>query len=67
MKITSEVYEFTPQYAVIELSGIKPNEVEELRNKRVTVVLRNVCLVSSQFSLISPNCIEAELKFWRLQ
>lgn len=51
MKITAEVYEFVPRCATIELSGldIKPEEVKKLRNKRVTIVLRNVCLESGEF------------------
>lgn len=64
MKITDEVYEFVPRYATIELSGFTPEEVEKLRNKRVTIVLRNVCLESSEFYNITPNNIDTKLEFF---
>ena len=63
MKITDEVYEFVPRNATIELSGFKPEEVEKLRNKRVTIVLRNVCLESGEFYHIAPNYIDTKLEF----
>lgn len=64
MKITDEVYEFVPRNATIELSGFKPEEAEKLRNKRVTIVLRNVCLESSKFYHITPNNIDTKLEFF---
>ena len=64
MKITDEVYEFVPRNAVIELSGVKPDKVEKLRNKRVTIVLRNVCLVSGIFYHITPNNVDTKLEFF---
>ena len=64
MKITDEVYEFAPRNATIELSGFKADEVEKLRNKRVTIVLRNVCLESGEFYHITPNYIDTKLVFF---
>lgn len=64
MKITAEVYEFVPRTATIELSGFKPDEVEKFRNKRVTIVLRNVCLKSGKFYHIAPNYIDTKLEFF---
>ena len=64
MKITNEVYEFVPRNATIELSGFKPEEVEKLRNRRVTIVLRNVCLGSGEFYHITPNNIDTKLEFF---
>lgn len=64
MRITDEVYEFVPRNAIIELSGFKLEEVEKLRNKRVTIVLRNVCLESSEFYHITPNNIDTKLEFF---
>lgn len=64
MKITNEVYEFVPRNATIELSGFKPEEVEKLRNKRVTIVLRNVYLESGEFYHITPNYPDAKLEFF---
>ena len=64
MEKTDEVYEFVPCNATIELSGFKPEEVEKLRNKRVNIVLRNVCLESSKFYHITPNNIYTKLEFF---
>lgn len=64
MKITGEVYEFVPRSAIIELSGFKPEEVEKLRNKRVTIVLRDVCLEGSEFYHITPNYTDTRLEFF---
>lgn len=63
MKITNEVYEFVPRNATIELSGFKPEEVEKLRNKRVTIVLKNVCLERGKFYHITSNYIDTTLEF----
>ena len=62
MKTTNEIYEFTPKYATIELMGFTPKEVEKLRGKRVTIVLRNVCLEGAEYNLIVPNSIETKLE-----
>lgn len=64
MKITDKVYEFMPRNATIELSGLKLEEVENLRNKQVTIVLKNVCLESGEFYQIAPNYIETKLEFF---
>ena len=64
MEITDEVYEFVPCNATIEFSEFKPEEVEKLRNKRVNIVLRNVCLESSKFYHITPNNIYTKLEFF---
>ena len=62
MKTTNEIYEFTPKYATIELTGFTPEEVEKLRNKRVTIVLRNVCLEGAEYNFIVPSLIETKLE-----
>lgn len=64
MEITSDVYEFVPRNATIELSGIKPDEIEKLRNKRVTIVLRNVWLGGCEYNYITPNYKETKLEFF---
>lgn len=64
MKVTHEIYEFTPKYATIELTGFTPEEVEKLRNKRVTVVLRDVCLDGAEYNFIAPSLIETKLEFY---
>lgn len=64
MRITDEVYEFVPRNATIELSGITSEEIEKLRNKRVTIILKNVCLGSGEFYQISPNYLETKLEFF---
>lgn len=64
MRITNEVYEFAPRYATIELLGFTPEDVEKLRNKRVTVVLRDVCLESGEFYHITPNYMDTKLEFF---
>ena len=63
MKTTNEIYEFTPKYATIELTGFTPEEVEKLRSKRVTIVLRNVCLEGAEYNFIVPSLIETKLEF----
>ena len=64
MEITDEVYEFVPRNATIELLGFMPEEVEKLRNKRVTIVLRDVCLEGDEFHFITPNHVETKLEFF---
>lgn len=64
MKTTNEVYEFIPRCATIELPGLRPEEVEKLRNKRVTIVLKNVCLESGEFYYITPNKTATKLEFY---
>ena len=64
MKITNEIYEFTPRYAIIELAGFCPEEVEKLRDKQVTIVLKNVCLEGSRFYHITPNYVDTKLEFF---
>lgn len=64
MKTTNEIYEFTPKYATIELTGVTPEEVEKLRNKRVAIVLRNVCLEGAEYNCIVPSLIETKLEFY---
>lgn len=63
-EVTGEVYEFIPRNAIIELSGFKPEEVEKLRNKQVTIVLKNVHLESGEFYQIAPNYIDTKLEFF---
>lgn len=63
MKTTNEIYEFTPKYATIELRGFAPEEVEKLRNKQVTIVLRDVCLGGAEYNFIVPSLIETKLEF----
>ena len=63
MKTTNEIYEFTPKYVTIELMGFTPEEVEKLRGKRVTIVLRNVCLEGAEYNFIVPSLIETKLEF----
>lgn len=63
MKTTNEIYEFTPKYATIELTGFTPEEVEKLRGKRVTIILRNVRLEGAEYNFIVPSLIETKLEF----
>ena len=62
MRKTNEIYEFTPKYATIELTGFTPEEVEKLRGKRVTIVLRDVCLEGAKYNFIVPSLIETKLE-----
>ena len=62
MKTTNEIYEFTPKYATIELTGFTPEEVERIRGKRVTIVLRDVCLEGAEYNFIVPSLIETKLE-----
>lgn len=64
MKTTNEIYEFTPKYATIELTGFTPEEVEKLSGKRVTIVLRNVCLEDAKYNFIVPSITETKLEFF---
>lgn len=64
MKVTNEVYELTPHNVTIELLGIKPEEVEKLQNKRVTIILKNVYLESGEFYYITPNKAATKLEFY---
>ena len=63
MKTTNEIYEFTPKYATIELTGFTPEEVEKLRGKRVTIILRDVCLEGAKYNFIVPSLVETKLEF----
>ncbi len=63
MKTTNGIYEFTPRYATIELTGFTPEEVEKLRDKRVTIVLRDVCLEGAEYNFILPSLTEIKLEF----
>lgn len=62
MKTTNEIYEFTPKYATIELMGFTPEEVAKLRDKRITIVLRDVCLEGAKYSFIAPSLIETKIE-----
>lgn len=64
MKTTNEIYEFTPKYTAIELTGFTPEEVERLRGKRVTIVLRDVYLEGAEHNFIVPSLIETKLEFY---
>lgn len=64
MKTTNEIYEFTPKYAIIELTGFTPEEVEKLRGKRATIVLRDVYLEGAEYNFIVPSLIETKLEFY---
>ena len=64
MKTTNEIYEFTPKYATIELTGFTPEEVEKLRGKRVTIILRDVCLDGAEYHLFMP---ETKLEFYGIK
>ena len=64
MKITNELYEFTPEYATIELMGFTPEEVEKIRGKRVTIILRDVCLEGAKYNFVVPSLTETKLEFY---
>ena len=67
MKTNNEIYEFTPKYATIELKGFTPEEVEKLRGKRVTIVLRDICLEGAKYNFIVPSLIETKLDFYGIK
>lgn len=61
MKTTNEIYDFAPKYATIEVRGFTPQEVEKLRGKRVTIILRDVCLDGAEYDPFMP---EIKLEFY---